>query len=269
MMSLSDFVVAMCGHELWIFEDMRDECLNLLGDIMGLISLGPHLETNTVILDRFNNPEVSDGIVYWLRLLASAYLRAHAASFQDFIPELMGVDTFCIDVLDPTNTEIEHLGMTLLVDVLLVPIGIAVDIVYLDRSEGTHVNTHHFGRESGERPRGVIHLLYRPGHYDILYKDMPVQPRSLSISQQQVLEHAAASSDLQVNRATSFTHRHSIQGTPAGYQGVDLNLLASMPSIFGPLSPSHGYPEPCTTTSDFSHESAYPPSYADSSARTA
>ena len=43
--------------------------------------------------------------------------------------------------------------------------GLAVRVVYLDRGEGAAPTSHDF--PEGAAPS--LHLLYRPGHYDILY----------------------------------------------------------------------------------------------------
>ena len=66
--------------------------------------------------------------------------------------------------------------MMLLIDVLLKPIPFRVEIVYLDRSEGSQANTRIFQPEDSNGvpiyPGSlVIHLLYRPSHYDILYQN--------------------------------------------------------------------------------------------------
>ena len=43
---------------------------------------------------------------------------------------------------------------------------VIVRIIYLDRSTKDDISTHDFPEESST-PN--IHLLYRPGHYDLLY----------------------------------------------------------------------------------------------------
>ena len=46
--------------------------------------------------------------------------------------------------------------------------GIKVRIQYLDRGSDTEATAHDFpDEEAGSNPD--VHLLYRPGHYDILY----------------------------------------------------------------------------------------------------
>jgi len=260
MMSLTNFIASMCGHAEWIFEDMRDETLGLLRDLANIIQIGSQADATTLILQGFNDAERSNAIVYYFRLLASAWLKAHAATYQDFIPDGLGIDNYCRDVLEPPDTEIEHLGMTLLIDVLLKPLGFAVEIVYLDRSEGTHVNSHLIQAEDDNgvptNPTGpIIHLLYRPGHYDILYKD--VDPASISARQQQVIGEVGARSDIQVNRVASLSRQDPIEKTAASgmedYATVDMAALASIPGFsLGPLPPSHhGFPGTFTSIADY------------------
>lgn len=57
--------------------------------------------------------------------------------------------------------ESDHIHVT----ALTLALGINVRIQYMDRGEGGKVNRHDFPEDSVPD----IHLLYRPGHYDILY----------------------------------------------------------------------------------------------------
>ncbi|PBP24396.1 cysteine proteinase [Diplocarpon rosae] len=154
----------------------------------------------------------------------------------------------------PVNQEIDHLGVTLLIDVLLKPIGFAVEIVYLDRSPGAQVNSHIFQPEDAHgiptNPGGpVIHLLYRPSHYDILYQDQA--------SARQAIADAACSTDLQVHRATSFSQHLAIQSTPASMGGFSpLDILSCIPGFsLAPHTSHHGF------SSQYSQQmEPYPPS---------
>ena len=57
--------------------------------------------------------------------------------------------------------ESDHMHITALTEA----VGVPVRVEYMDRGEGGVVNHHDF--PEGSQP--VIHLLYRPGHYDLLY----------------------------------------------------------------------------------------------------
>lgn len=63
--------------------------------------------------------------------------------------------------VEPMYRESDHLHISALTAAL----GVGVRVQYMDRGEGGRVNHHDF--PEGDNPR--IHMLYRPGHYDILY----------------------------------------------------------------------------------------------------
>jgi ubiquitin thioesterase protein OTUB1 len=57
----------------------------------------------------------------------------------------------------------ENVSLAALKDVLLSPAGIALDVLYLDRSEGVEANSIRFSPvNSGGFEIGTIRLLYRP-----------------------------------------------------------------------------------------------------------
>ncbi|PMD57607.1 cysteine proteinase [Hyaloscypha bicolor E] len=236
MTSLNNLLTTVGGFEEWLFEDMVAETTNLLRDLADLVPSSPRA-AEELLRQRFNNREISDSIVYHLRLLASSWLKGNRTSYQDFIPDGLGVDGYTKDWIEPVNQEIDHLGMTLLIDILLKPIGFAVEIVYLDRSEGSQANSHIFRQEdSNGAPINpgcpMIHLLYRPSHYDILYKE----PAAI-----QVMDEVARNPH--VNRA--FTRQISVHETPAmmgGFpQQLDMATLLCIPG-FGLSSPPQHQP---------------------------
>jgi len=99
----------------------------------------------------------------------------------DYAPWLLGqtVSDYCDQSVMPTTSEIDNVSLSALKDVLLSPAGISLEILYLDRSEGDEVTLHRFDPVNYNGVRiGSIRLLYRPGHYDILYKveDIPQPP---------------------------------------------------------------------------------------------
>lgn len=63
--------------------------------------------------------------------------------------------------VDPMYRESDHIHISAVTQAL----GVNVRVLYMDRGEGSGVNHHDF--PEGSTPH--IHLLYRPGHYDILY----------------------------------------------------------------------------------------------------
>ncbi|OBT45539.1 hypothetical protein VE00_05078 [Pseudogymnoascus sp. WSF 3629] len=114
----------------WIFEDVRGEVLSLLTDFAATTHVGPQSNASSRILLRFNDEEVFSAIVYYFKLLASKFLKADCVSEQDSILDGLRIGNFCKDMLEPLNTEIENLGVTILIDILVNPMSIAVKIVY-------------------------------------------------------------------------------------------------------------------------------------------
>ncbi|KAF4625345.1 hypothetical protein G7Y89_g12820 [Cudoniella acicularis] len=242
MTSLDNLIITVGGFEAWTFEDMVEETTKLLRALAELVPSSPQAAMD-LLMQHFNNPEISNAIVYHLRLLASSLLQGSPENYQDFIPDNLGVEGYRKNWLEPVDQEIDHLGMTLLIDVLLKPIGFAVEIVYLDRSEGTQVNSHIMQSQDSNglptNPGGpMIHLLYRPSHYDILYKDLP----SIPLQPLQAVSEVPRNQNIQVNRAANFTHQHSIQSTPMGDYS-QLDLLLCIPGFgLSPQQSHHGFP---------------------------
>ncbi|RKF62763.1 Ubiquitin thioesterase OTUB1 [Erysiphe neolycopersici] len=195
--SLNNLLITSGGFKEWLFEDMVAETIGLLKDLAELVQVNPH-EAECILMERFNNAIISNSIVYHFRLLASSWLKANPETYEGFILDGSGVDAYSQNYIEPVNVEIEHLIMCVLIDVLLKPIGIAVEIVYLDRTPGSQANTHIF---QDEDPVGVpknpgsptIHLLFRPSHYDILYRDelMPLLPPTVPLTSTTIQANSA------------------------------------------------------------------------------
>ena len=137
--------------------------------------------------------------------------------------------------------------MTLLIEVLLKPIPFRVEIVYLDRSEGSHTNTHIFQPEDSnsvpvDPGSPVIHLLYRPSHYDILYKDTISTPVYL-------INGVPQDVNIQVNRVTSFREPRYLSFEVPGLHNSA--RLSSLPNeIFDMLAYIPGFQLPPQQSSD-------------------
>ena len=93
-------------------------------------------------------------------------MKTNSALYQDF---LMGetIQQYCTSHIDPFQVEMDHLGLNALIDAVIKPAGISVDILYLDRSEGAEVNTISIRNENLDSLSGflappTIRLLYRP-----------------------------------------------------------------------------------------------------------
>ncbi|KAB5547271.1 peptidase C65 Otubain-domain-containing protein [Coniochaeta sp. 2T2.1] len=208
------------GHSEMIYEDMRDEVVILMNDIAN--SLPNQAAAMDVLVQRFNDLDVANSILYYLRLLASSWLKSGDPSANDlaaFIPDGVGLHGYCQNYLELSDHEIEHIGLVILHNVLLKPCGIVLEIAYLDRTPGSEVNTYRIpGDAEGQDASTLgpfIHLLFRPDHYDIIYPHAPPPP-------------PAAPLDIQVNRMSAMT-----PSFPSNfmYSDTDMTALTLIPGM--------------------------------------
>ncbi|KAJ2950310.1 hypothetical protein O0L34_g11676 [Tuta absoluta] len=118
-------------------------------------------EVRTELHDKFNKQGYSDYIVVYLRLITSGQLQTEHEFYQNFIEGPRTVTEFCRQEVEPMYKESDHIHIIALSNALKV----GVRVKYMDRGEGREVIAHDF--PEGTAP--LVHLLYRPGHYDILY----------------------------------------------------------------------------------------------------
>lgn len=93
-------------------------------------------------------------------------MKANADAYQPFITDAT-VEQYCATHVEPYQVEIDHFGMNALIDVLVKPARFAVEVLYLDRSDGSQVNTHRFEATGANGmplfpDASTIYLLYRP-----------------------------------------------------------------------------------------------------------
>jgi len=113
------------------------------------------------LLNIFNGQN-SDYIVVYMKLLTSGHLQKNAEFFTSFVEGDRSIKEFCHQEVEPMYKESDHIHIIALTSAL----NVGVRIQYMDRGDGGKVNNHDF--PEGTMPVKV-HLLYRPGHYDILY----------------------------------------------------------------------------------------------------
>lgn len=104
--------------------------------------------------------EEGASLVWFLRMVTSGRIKAHADRFAPFIgDEFADVERFCHVEVEPVNVECDQVQIIALTEAL----GVAVAIEYLDASGAPSRVVFPDGGEP------FVTLLYRPGHYDILY----------------------------------------------------------------------------------------------------
>ena len=108
----------------------------------------------------FNEQGLSDYVVVYLRLITSGQLQEGESFYQNFIDGNCTVKEFCHQEVEPMYKESDHIHIIAICTAL----GVGVRVEYMDR--GDH---HVIGHDFPDHLKPTVFLLYRPGHYDILY----------------------------------------------------------------------------------------------------
>ena len=90
-------------------------------------------------------------------------MKSRAHLYEDFLLDGT-IDQYRAAYIDPFQVQIEHLGMQACIDAILKPVGIAVDVTYLDRSNLGEANTIRSPADllNGCPTTPTLSLLYRP-----------------------------------------------------------------------------------------------------------
>lgn len=112
------------------------------------------------LVEKFRDDAISNYFIVYLRLITSCQMQTEAHFYQDFVDSGKTVTEFCKTEVEPMYKESDHMHIIALTAAL----DAKIRVVYMDHSNATLL-LHDF--PEGCKP--AIHLLYRPGHYDILY----------------------------------------------------------------------------------------------------
>ncbi|KAL5358147.1 cysteine proteinase [Aspergillus floccosus] len=155
------------GHQEHLYEIFVDATESVFEQVCEAIQAG--VRDDSFLKDLFNEEFNSSAVITHFRLLTSAWMKLNTHRYQAFLP--LPLDQYCTTRIETVKTEIDEVGLQALVDGVIEPSGIAVEILYLDRSQGEAVTPHLL---TPSRPSAsTIRLLYRPGHYDIAYQAEP------------------------------------------------------------------------------------------------
>lgn len=147
------------GYEKYALEDMHEEVMNmvqsLFPDACSPVEIG-------CVEKIFREEEMNYSICY-LRCLTSSYMKLNVEEFEPFLTQHKSIAEFCAAEVDPLWREADQLQIQALVSYLRVPIC----IYYLDQSEGEQCQKYEMLFED---QKSKIDFLYRPGHYELLYR---------------------------------------------------------------------------------------------------
>ena len=96
------------------------------------------------------------------QIVTSAWLKTHADAYAPYLanPSINGIESYCSSAIETFAVEIDNVGLQACVDALIKPAGLAVQVLYLDRSPGEQVNDH-WPAENANATH-TVRLLYRP-----------------------------------------------------------------------------------------------------------
>lgn len=153
-------VVAEAGYDLAVVEDFY-EPLELLLSQPG---------NGQAVQEAFNVDYQSDTLVCYLRILTAAVLKRDRELYEAFVLDAYPtLDDFIAAQVEPMAVEADQVQMVVLANAL----GVSLRVANLDASPGP-LNYHAIDPMEptfapDEHPQYVVHLLFRPGHYDVLY----------------------------------------------------------------------------------------------------
>eukprot|EP00800_Vazella_pourtalesii_P021718 TRINITY_DN8191_c1_g1_i3.p1 TRINITY_DN8191_c1_g1~~TRINITY_DN8191_c1_g1_i3.p1 ORF type:complete len:251 (-),score=58.42 TRINITY_DN8191_c1_g1_i3:62-814(-) len=149
-------LIAMFGYPEMTVEDFYDNFIEVLDKLK-------EEETDLdYLLKTYQDSGLSDYMVCFMRLIVSAELQRNAEFYINFIgSKYPTIKSFLSEEVEPMYVESDHMHISGLSGCL----DVKVVVQYMDR--GKKVLEHKF--QEGSPINVTVNLLYRPGHYDILY----------------------------------------------------------------------------------------------------
>jgi ubiquitin thioesterase protein OTUB1 len=124
-------------------------------------------KSDTPLEHWFMTDYTSDTIVCYLRILTAAFLKKHRDMYECFIlGEYPSLEAFLAACVEPMNVESDQIHIVAMANAF----NISVRVAHLDASN-TPMNFHDISPMTDPIPTfSKLSLLYRPGHYDIVYE---------------------------------------------------------------------------------------------------
>mmetsp|Transcript_8820 Transcript_8820/g.14676 ORF Transcript_8820/g.14676 Transcript_8820/m.14676 type:complete len:291 (+) Transcript_8820:70-942(+) len=158
------------GYDEFALETFHDVFTEFIVNI-------PSMTTDS-LFDHFVNGGEADYYTWYMRLLTAGFLRLHEDRFFPFLMDGVDIDmaSYCRREVEPMGKDSDQLHIIALTEYLNIP----VSIEYLDGRDFNPVeglSCIQFPQRDSVEPVDtaavgcpfVVTLLYRPGHYDILY----------------------------------------------------------------------------------------------------
>lgn len=195
----------MLGLDYEMLADLFTPTFELFDKIQNAVNNG--INDIQIVTDDLNNEHVSNYIVYHFKMITGTHMQLRADQYEPFLE--MTVEEYRIKRIDPTVQEIDQIGLQALTDAVISAANINLEVLYLDRSIGDEVTPHQFS--SLPNAGHLIQLLYRPGHYDIIYKSN--QPMTVMLAPQAIPQQMENLHPTQTNSMLESLYGQSNSGT--------------------------------------------------------
>ena len=145
------------GYEEGVFEMFWDTFSELLEGLFSMDSDDLHLG--------FQEGGQADYYIWYMRLITAGNMKRQVERFEPFCDNGCDLHGFVQREVEPMGRECDQPQMMALTEYL----GVSLRVVYLDgRAFRDKLNVIELG---GSDAPFKVHLLYRPGHYDIIYPE--------------------------------------------------------------------------------------------------
>lgn len=158
--------VAVLRPQMLSMFQYADDFCDVVEETLGAIQNG-RIRNGTDLMDDVCDAGRTEYLVFFFRYAVSCFLRAHCAEYEDFVLAMgfSGMDAYCAAEVEVVGSEADHMHMTAFAGAFAV----RFVVEYLDNSPGDVTNAHVVEPPTPLTPQSTVHLLYRPGHYDLLY----------------------------------------------------------------------------------------------------
>ena len=162
-------VISIGGYEEMAIEIFYDTLVELLERLNPTPTTTNRITSVDALQEELTQESsTSDYCTWYLRVLTATFLKSDPSRFLPYLED--GYDdiaTYCATQIEPMGKECTMVQVLALAEYLQIP----TKIEYLDGHEfANHQLTHHWFGPPFDGTSIQVNLLYRPGHYDILYR---------------------------------------------------------------------------------------------------
>ncbi|XGW01724.1 hypothetical protein V3C99_014107 [Haemonchus contortus] len=123
-----------------------------------------HQADRKKVFEDLNDDGEANYLIIFLRLITAGFLKEHSEEYAPFIED-SSLSDYCTTEIESMWKDADHLAVTGLVNA----IDQSIRVQYMDQNAAPNGGLYYdFPPDRTETPR--ITLLYRPGHYDLVYR---------------------------------------------------------------------------------------------------